>query len=273
MPPAPSLNTFDSSHISPAASPAASTTSFTIPEITNHSNPPSPGHTSIDHLSSQSLVDEITHLRGRVRDLEFINDLVRIRVAELESAADSKSQVHRELGLGLELASDDSGPSSYPASTSDSARNSITPGFDFLNRDLGPPPADWHLRTQARLKRFCALNRAGNALCAWHDSRRERRAFPPRMAPPQTLNCGCTYSEALFEESLARNGVGAFYPGENVRMDPALRNPLLKLLEERYGYRDGDFERTPEGRWRENEDGLSWEHKASHSGGPRRRDR
>lgn len=34
-------------------------------------------------------------------------------------------------------------------------------------------------------------------------------------------------------------------------MDPALRNPLLKLLQWRYGYRDGDFERDP-GR------GLGW---------------
>ncbi|KAF6757686.1 hypothetical protein DFP72DRAFT_1065478 [Ephemerocybe angulata] len=93
----------------------------------------------------------------------------------------------------------------------------------------------WKARTEARKKLFCSLNRAGNALCAWHDSRRERRAFPPRNAPPGYLNCGCTYNEALFEESLSRHGVGSYHPGETVRMDPALRNPLLKLLESRYG--------------------------------------
>lgn len=126
----------------------------------------------------------------------------------------------------------------------------------------------WHARTQARVKVFCALNRAGNALCAWHDSRRERRAHPPRMAPPGHLNCGCTFEEALFEESLARHGVGSYHPGENVRMDPALRNPLLRLLQERYGYRDGDFERDPHtGDWVEGEGPKLWEAKAA-SGGP-----
>ncbi|KAJ1302043.1 hypothetical protein OPQ81_000877 [Rhizoctonia solani] len=116
----------------------------------------------------------------------------------------------------------------------------------------------WDARTEARIKRFCSLNRAGNALCAWHDSRRERRSFPPRMAPPGHLNCGCTYEEALFEESLARHGVGSYHPGESVRMDPALRNPLLKLLQWRFGYKDGDFERDPKtGVWHRLSDGPS----------------
>ncbi len=63
-------------------------------------------------------------------------------------------------------------------------------------------------------------NRAGNSLCSWHDTRRERRIHPPRMAPDGFLNCGCTSEEALFEESLARNGVGSYHPGDSVRMDP-----------------------------------------------------
>lgn len=98
-------------------------------------------------------------------------------------------------------------------------------------RLLGIPPPDRQERTRFREQKFCSLNRAGNALCAWHDSRRERRLYPPRMAPYRTLNCGCTYSEALFEESLSRNGVGSFWPGEHVRMDPSLRNCLLRLLQ------------------------------------------
>jgi hypothetical protein len=65
---------------------------------------------------------------------------------------------------------------------------------------------------------------------------------------------------ALFEESLARHGVGSYHPGEMVRMDPALRNPLLKLLETRFGYVDGDFERDPNtGLWVEGEGADLWE--------------
>ncbi|ESK88086.1 hypothetical protein Moror_10734 [Moniliophthora roreri MCA 2997] len=120
--------------------------------------------------------------------------------------------------------------------------------------------ASWVARTEARKRLFCAPNRAGNALCAWHDTRRERRAYPPRMAPEGYLNCGCTYEEALFEESLSRNGVGSYLPGDNVRMDPALRNPLLKLLQSRYGYQDGDFERDRRtGEWVSGEGHTRWE--------------
>lgn len=123
--------------------------------------------------------------------------------------------------------------------------------------------SSWRARTEARKRIFCSLNRAGNALCAWHDSRRERRAYPPRNAPPGFLNCGCTYDEALFEESLSRHGVGSYLPGETVRMDPALRNPLLKLLQDRYGYKDGDFEHNPVTEsWAEGESPSAWEKKA-----------
>ncbi|KIY70866.1 hypothetical protein CYLTODRAFT_370376 [Cylindrobasidium torrendii FP15055 ss-10] len=129
----------------------------------------------------------------------------------------------------------------------------------------------WRLRTEARKRQFCSLNRAGNALCAWHDSRRERRVYPPRMAPPGFLNCGCTYEEALFEESLSRHGVGSYLPGESVRMDPALRNPLLKVLQERYGYKDGDFERNARtGDWLPGQGHAYWEQQSQTSGNPRR---
>lgn len=115
-------------------------------------------------------------------------------------------------------------------------------------------------RTNARIRIFCSLNRAGNALCGWHDSRRERRVYPPRMAPSGYLNCGCTYEEALFEESLARHNVGSYALRDTVRMDPALRNPLLRLLQQRYGYKDGDFERDPEtGDWLPGEGPALWE--------------
>ena len=51
--------------------------------------------------------------------------------------------------------------------------------------------------------------------------------------PHTTPSTVGAHEEALFKESLAQNGVGAFHPGDHVHMDPALRNPLLKLLEER----------------------------------------
>jgi hypothetical protein len=58
------------------------------------------------------------------------------------------------------------------------------------------------------------------------------------------------------------------------QQDPALRNPLLKLLQWRYGYKDGDFERDPQtGVWTEGEGEHVWEtrpHPASGSSSRRR---
>ena len=197
--------------------------------------------------------DELAQLRTKVRELEFVNDLVQLRVVELENER-----------AKLMTGGSDSKSSSGSSSGSSPSRSSTLLG----GSDGTPPPSDpdfagsWEKRTEARVKRFCSLNRAGNALCAWHDSRRERRAYPPRMAPPGTLNCGCTFEEALFEESLSRHKVGSYLPGETVRMDPALRNPLLSLLQWRYGYKDGDFERDPaSGRWVEGEGAGVWQHK------------
>ncbi|QRV81972.1 hypothetical protein RhiJN_09987 [Ceratobasidium sp. AG-Ba] len=185
------------------------------------------------------LENELSTVRAKIRELEFLNDLLQLRVVELESDKNKAPE--------------------------GAAKKQMPAEFE----------ASWDARTDARVKRFCSLNRAGNALCAWHDSRRERRAYPPRMAPPGHLNCGCTYEEALFEESLARHGVGSYHPGENVRMDPALRNPLLKLLQWRFGYKDGDFERDPaSGDWVEGEGEHAWESTARPSGnGSSRRQR
>ena len=180
--------------------------------------------------------EEVRMLKNRIRELEHMNKMVRDRVRELEQ---------------ISFGSSHSSPTGIPTPMASPATSA---SFN----------ESWRTRTEARAKLFCSLNRAGNALCAWHDSRRERRAHPPRMAPPGHLNCGCTSEEALFEESLARHGVGSYHPGESVRMDPALRNPLLKLLQERYGYRDGDFERDSiTGDWMEGEGPTRWEAKAS----------
>jgi len=199
----------------------------------NHSGPSPP---------RDSMEEEIKALRRKVRELELVNDHSRLRIKELES----------ELARGSPTESTMSHSRHSPLGSLP-AQNTPTPSSIHMS---------WKARTDARIRLFCSLNRAGNALCSWHDSRRERRAYPPRMAPPGCLNCGCTYDEALFEESLSRHGVGSYHPGETVRMDPALRNPLLRLLQQRYGYRDGDFERDPvTGEWLEGEGHLLWEQK------------
>jgi hypothetical protein len=55
-------------------------------------------------------------------------------------------------------------------------------------------------------------------------------------------------------------------------MDPALRNPLLRLLQRRYGYKDGDFEHDPiTETWAEGESPSAWEKKAQNGGIAKRR--
>ncbi|OAX40824.1 hypothetical protein K503DRAFT_768246 [Rhizopogon vinicolor AM-OR11-026] len=193
---------------------------------------------------SQDPEEENRLLRKKVKELELVNEQRRQRIRELEAELANRSIADRLF---------------QRTEPSTSMITSIASGT------ASTPPAvqaSWKARTDARIRLFCSLNRAGNALCSWHDSRRERRAHPPRMAPPGYLNCGCTYEEALFEESLSRHGVGSYHPGEAVRIDPALRNPLLKLLQERYGYRDGDFERnSATGNWVDGEGSAMWEQK------------
>ncbi|KAL4073492.1 hypothetical protein J3A83DRAFT_4091719 [Scleroderma citrinum] len=184
----------------------------------------------------QQMEQEIAALQEKVQHLEIVNHNAQLRIRELEKEVASGGAIPPPGRSGPSLG--------YTPTTPPAVQSS------------------WKARTEARTRLFCSLNRAGNALCAWHDSRRERRAYPPRMAPAGYLNCGCTFEEALFEESLSRHGVGSYHPGENVRMDPALRNPLLRLLEKRYGYHDGDFERHPTtGEWVEGEGNVLWEQK------------
>jgi len=191
-----------------------------------------PGSSTAAQQYSPSPDERIRHLQRRIRELEFECSRAKSAVGPMRDSS--------------------SGVPTGPHSTT------------FQN--------SWKVRTESRKKIFCSLNRAGNALCSWHDSRRERRAYPPRNAPPGYLNCGCSFEEALFEESLSRHGVGSYLPGEAVRMDPALRNPLLKLLQTRYGYKDGDFERDPlNERWAEGESPAVWEQKAQSGQVVRRR--
>ncbi|KAL5514234.1 hypothetical protein ACEPAG_2322 [Sanghuangporus baumii] len=209
---------------------------FGNPGMTLHGTPSPPN--TFAAPSSSSSTSEVERLKQYIRELQNQNQELSSRVEQLQSEVNVAriEQASRLMSPGEALAS-----SSY----------------NLSSRHMDE---SWRRRTDARVRKFCSPNRAGNALCAWHDTRRERRAYPPRMAPAGTLNCGCTVEEALFEESLARHGVGSYLPGDSVRMDPALRNPLLHLLETRYGYRDGDFERDPlSGQWLENEGPERWE--------------
>ena len=208
------------------------TPSISLPLIGPHSAP------ARSSIRKETVEEELRYLRNKVNELELEKEAANHRVRQLHASI-TPSYPHTAIH-----------PSGLPSPLPDPS-------------SLDAFQESWNARTNARIRTFCSLNRAGNALCAWHDSRRERRAYPPRMAPPGYLNCGCNFEEALFEESLARHGVGSYHPGENVRMDPALRNPLLKLLKQRYGYRDGDFERDPNtGTWIQGEGPALWETRA-----------
>ncbi|KAH7338294.1 hypothetical protein B0J17DRAFT_661892 [Rhizoctonia solani] len=113
----------------------------------NISSPPTPASNA---PSATSPSQELEQLRQRARELEIINQFATARVEELEK----ERSTYRQRGI-------DGTPS-------------ITPEL----------AAEWEARTEARKRQYCSPNRAGNALCAWHDSRRERRAYPARMAPP-----------------------------------------------------------------------------------------
>ncbi|TFL00725.1 hypothetical protein BDV98DRAFT_604953 [Pterulicium gracile] len=253
-------SSFSSNHATITSPSSFPSTSHSFP-ADQYAPSPRQSHSQTPYASpssfrgSDSAEGELISLRKRVRELEMINEHARNRVKGLEAELANDTVPYATQNIpGASRRAGHSPPQS--------AATSMSNNFNLT----------WKARTDARIRLYCSLNRAGNALCAWHDSRRERRAYPPRMAPPGHLNCGCTYDEALFEESLARHGVGSYHPGESVRMDPALRNPLLRLLQDRYGYRDGDFERDQAtGDWAEGEGHLLWEQRAQHGfPGPRR---
>ncbi|KAH7101065.1 hypothetical protein BKA62DRAFT_657893, partial [Auriculariales sp. MPI-PUGE-AT-0066] len=108
---------------------------------------------------------------------------------------------------------------------------------------------------------YCAGNRSGLSSCSWHASRHQPKVYGSRKAPAGYLNCGCTFEEALFEASLAANGVGAYRSGAGQpRLDPTLRRALLQLLQRRYSYQDGDFEiDTRTGWWLPDQDAAAWQ--------------
>ncbi|KAH7092673.1 hypothetical protein BKA62DRAFT_626091 [Auriculariales sp. MPI-PUGE-AT-0066] len=113
-------------------------------------------------------------------------------------------------------------------------------------------------RSAARLMVICAPNRNGISSCSWHATRNKPNAYHARQAQSGYLNCGCSQNEALFEESLARAGVGSISTGRE-RLHPDIRRALLATLEKKYGYVDGDFEIDTTGTWVPGQEPDVWE--------------
>jgi len=133
--------------------------------------------------SSSDASDEVRRLRQRIHELERELNRSRSTIENLRNT----------------MASSD-----LPIASSSQTTSFLSPS--------------WHARAEARKQICCSLNRAENALCAWHDPHRKCRAHPLRNAPPGHLNCSCTYEEALFEESPANHGVASYLPGNMVHM-------------------------------------------------------
>ncbi|KAH7100056.1 hypothetical protein BKA62DRAFT_620512, partial [Auriculariales sp. MPI-PUGE-AT-0066] len=116
-------------------------------------------------------------------------------------------------------------------------------------------------RTAIRIKLLEKLNHHGNRCCAWHETRQELHEYSAREAPTGIMNCGCTFEEALFEESLSKSGVGSMVTGAK-RLNPALRNALLLVFQRAYGYTDGDlaFNRVSS-EWLDGESPAYWSEK------------
>ena len=145
-------------------------------------------------------------------------------------------------------------------------------GTQYASRVYNPAfQSARQMRMTSRQQVLCRENRNGNSAygkccsvipslnpldsCPSHKREKKTKPIQAHNAPPGTLNCGCTPEDALFEESLERNGV--------TRVDIAARRHLLELLKGRYAYRDGDFEIDPRtGNWVPGQDPTTWQHKA-----------
>jgi hypothetical protein len=184
----------------------------------------------------------------------------RRRRSGLES--DSEPATKRTRTLRLEVTSKPPAPRESPECEGASTPTAL-PGREISVLTFSSTlEVSWRQRTEARVHYLKWRSRAGTStLCAWHRPRLWHAQLHQNLQNSAiTMSCGCTYEEGLFEESLLRNiGKILGLPGHDFDMDPELRNPLLKLLQNRYGYRDGDFERDPEtGAWKEGESPLDW---------------
>ena len=77
----------------------------------------------------QEYEDVIANLRNQLRETEFLRRQDQARLADLQTGQEIEQQMTRDVDAQFK--------------------------------------ASWKGRTEARIKTLCALNRAGNALCAW----------------------------------------------------------------------------------------------------------
>lgn len=162
---------------------------------------PPPSAKPASAMSRQELEQELSRLKTRVNELEVVHHWFELKGVRGAAEPDVPHH-HGHPRSGLPHAGHHHSGSIHsvpnmPAALTPPSSNSSEHQLPIIG-GVAPTEefaASWRARTDARIKRFCALNRAGNALCAWHDSRRERRAYPPRQAPPGYLNCGCTEEE------------------------------------------------------------------------------
>ncbi|KAB5590879.1 hypothetical protein CTheo_5694 [Ceratobasidium theobromae] len=233
------------------------------------SSPPTPGSTATPAANPSQ---ELEQLRRRARELELINQFATARVEELEKeralrqrSADGTPTMSPEFVADWEsrtearkrqYCSPNRAGNAPPLKTPDSKWYLQSVLGMTLDVNAAHTQREWPRQTVSKLNptQRCAdlngiyFNFADGILS--DPKNRIRYLIYREIYTHPDLNCGCTFNEALFEQALAAHGVGSYYPGESVRMDPALRTPLLKLLEWRYGYKDGDFDRDPAtGQW------------------------
>ncbi|PVF92018.1 hypothetical protein CPB86DRAFT_791583 [Serendipita vermifera] len=197
-----------------------------VPSANPYATPP-PSAKPASAMSRQELEQELARLKTRVNELEVIHHWLELKGMRLEADVQHHPRLSRAVPTqvhghphqpphhhgGHHHHAQQGAVHTTPTSANGALASlpSVNPSVQSsggANGESHPVPggvapseefaAQWRSRTDARIKRFCALNRAGNALCAWHDSRRERRAYPPRQAPPGYLNCGCTNEEGTY---------------------------------------------------------------------------
>ncbi|KAH7100063.1 hypothetical protein BKA62DRAFT_707465 [Auriculariales sp. MPI-PUGE-AT-0066] len=130
----------------------------------------------------------------------------------------------------------------------------------FPPPQMKPSDREYIERSQLREQAICHPNRVGKAYCAWHGTARIKSNKTP---DPGNLSCDCPLKEALFEEALARHGVGSVKTGPE-RVHPDIRRALLQLLEKCFNYRDGDFDVDPAtGQWIPGQTPHDWARRAA----------
>jgi hypothetical protein len=141
-------------------------TPFLGPSTSSSSHPPAAS-------GREDWDNELQRLRKRVNELELVNEHARNRIRSLETEI-----AHDVYGGGQQQQQQQSSPflpsAPVPHHPHTGDGTSFSPQPSHMQ-------ASWRARTASRVRMFCSLNRAGNALCSWHDSRRLVTDIFPHM--------------------------------------------------------------------------------------------